>query len=151
MTQIDKKIQTARINVQLTGSGSRLYGLFDDEKVNENKSRHTKQIKLKDLPLHVLYGAMDSFEGLKFNVLKSHYPQLKSKHEFLTSPSYVGNVTLVIESDGEHLTANNLFQAAKKALGEIAKHVGNITQEYEGTKEFEVKSIRKVIRNKRFM
>ena len=36
-----------------------------------------------------------------------------------------------------------------RALGEIAKHVGNITQEYEGTKEFEAKSIRKVIRNKK--
>ncbi len=35
MNQIDKKIQTARIHVQIDGSGSRLYGLFDDEKVNE--------------------------------------------------------------------------------------------------------------------
>lgn len=151
VTQIDKKIQTARIHVQIAGSGSRLYGLFDDEKVNEggSGSRHTKQIKLKDLPLNILYGAVDSFEGLKFNVLKSHYPQLKSKREFLTSPIYVGNVTLVIESDSEHLTANNLFQAAKKALGEIAKHVRGIVQEYEGTKEFDAKPIRKVIMNKK--
>jgi type III restriction enzyme len=104
---------------------------------------------IKDLPLNILYGAVDSFEGLKFNVLKSHYPQLKSKREFLTSPSYVGNVTLVIESDSEHLTANNLFRAAKKALGEIAKHVRGIVQEYEGTKEFDAKPIRKVIMNKK--
>ncbi len=149
VTQIDKKIQTAIFHVQIAGSGSYLYGLFDDEKVNEGGSRYTRQIKLKDLPLNILYVAMDSFEWLKFNVLKSHYPQLKSRREFLTSPSYVGNVTLVIESDGEHLTADNLFQAAKKALGEIAKHVRNITQEYEGTKEFDAKPIRKVIRNKK--
>jgi len=149
VTQIDKKIQTARIHVQIAGAESSLYGLFDDEKMNEGGSRYTKQIKLKDLPLNILYGAMDSFDGLKFNVLKSHYPHLHSKREFLTSASYVGNVTLVIESDSEHLTADNLFQAAKKALGEIAKHVGGIVQEYEGTKEFNAKPIRNIIRNKK--
>jgi len=157
VTQIDKKIQTMRIPVQIAGSGSSLYGLFDDEKMNQGGSRYIKQIKLKDLPplklkdlpLNILYGAMDSFDGLKFNVLKNHYPHLHSKREFLTSASYVGNVTLVIESDSEHLTADNLFQAAKKALGEIAKHVGGIVQEYEGTKEFNAKPIRNIIRNKK--
>ncbi len=151
VTQIEKKMQTAICHVQIAGTGSRLYSLFGDEKVNEDGlgKRYTQQIKLKDLPLNILYGAIDSFDDLKFNVLKSHYPQLKSKREFLTSSKYVGNVTLVIESDNERLTANNLFQAAKKALGEIAKHVGGIVQEYEGTKEFDAKPIRKVIRNKK--
>lgn len=150
-TQIDKKIQTAVIPVQIAGSGSRLYGLFDGEQANEggSGSRYTRQVKLKDLPLNILFGAMDSFAGLKFSVLKSYYPRLKSKREFLTSPDYAGNVTLIIESDREHLTASNLFQTAKKALGEIAKHVGGITQEYEGTKEFEAKPIRNIIRNKK--
>ncbi len=149
VTQIDKKIQTMRVNVQIAGSGSRLYGLFDDKEVKESKSRHTRRIRLRDLPLNILYGAIDSFEGLKFNVLKSHYPRLKSKREFLTSPSYVGDVLLVIESDNKDLKASDLFGAAKKALGQVAKHIGSITQEFEGTKEFEAKPVRKVIRNKK--
>ncbi|AGC68908.1 hypothetical protein Cst_c19310 [Thermoclostridium stercorarium subsp. stercorarium DSM 8532] len=129
-------------------SGSSLYGLFNDENVIEHKARYTKQIKLKDLPLNIHFGAMDCYELLKFNVLKKYYPLLKSKREFLTSPSYVGNVILVIESGSEYLTANDLFLAAKKALGAIAKHIGGITQEYEGTKEFYAQLIRNV-RNRR--
>ncbi len=149
VTQIDKKIQTAMFHVQIAGSGSHLYGLFDEGKTDGGGLRHTKQVKLKDLSLNILYGAMDSLNGLKFNVLKSRYPQLKSKYEFLTSSSYIGNVILTIESDSEDLPANHLFQAAKKALGEIAKHVAGIVQEYEGTKEFDAKPIRNVIRNKK--
>ncbi len=150
IAQVDEKIRTAIYHIRIAGKGSSLYDLFRDEQVNEGEPRkkHTKQIKLKDLPLNILYGAFDSFEGLKFDVLKSRYPKLKSKREFLTSTRYIGNVTLVIESDSAHLTAKNLFQAAKTALGETAKHVKSIVQQYEGTKEFEAKPVRNIIRNK---
>jgi type III restriction enzyme len=149
VTQIEKKIQTGIYHVQVPGLKSRLYSLFDEEGPNNGGSRHTKQIKIKDLPLNILYGATDRFDSLKFNVLKSHYPQLKSKREFLTSPRYVGNVTLVIESDSGHLTAKQLYYAVKEVLGKIAKHVSSITEEYKGTKEFYAKPIRNVIRNKK--
>jgi type III restriction enzyme len=67
----------------------------------------------------------------------------------ITSPNYIGNVTLAIESDSENLIASHLLQAAKKVMGKIANHVGNITTEYEGTKEFSSKPIRNIIRNKK--
>lgn len=119
------------------------------ENKNRLEARFVKQIKLQDLPLNILYGAMESLDGLKFNILKSYYPQLKSKREFLISPKYAGNITLVIESDNEHLTANCLLQGAKKALGEIANHIRRITQEYEGTKEFDAKPVRNIVRDKK--
>ena len=147
--QINKKIQNATFNVQIAGTRSKLYNLFSDDTVKDNGLNYTKQIKLKELPLNILYGALDSFEGLKFNVLKSHFPQLTSKKEFLTSTNYIGNVTLAIESDRENLSAAHLLQAAKKAMGKIVDHVGGIKTEYEGTKEFRSRPIRNIIRDKK--
>ena len=149
ITQIEKKIQTEIYHVQVPGLQSRLYSLFDEEVPNNGGSSYTKHIKMKDLPLNILYGAIDCFDALKFNVLKSHYPQLKSKREFLTSPKYVGNVTIVIESNSEHLAASQLFYAAKEALGRVAKHVSSITQEHEGTREFYAEPVRNIIRNRK--
>ena len=150
VTQINKRMQTAEYHVHVASPRSSLVDLFNDEEHKiEDRTRYTRRIKLKDLPLNILYGATDNFDELRFNVLKSHYPQLKSKREFLTSSSYVGNSTLVINSDSEHLTADHLFSAAKGALSKVAEHVGSITQEYEGSKEFFAKPVKDVIRNKK--
>ncbi len=96
-------------------------------KEGQTGKKYTKQIKPRALPLNILYGAAGSFEGLKFNVLRRYYPQLKSKRGFMISLDYAVNVTLVIESNSENLTAGDFFQATQKALGKIVKHVVGIT------------------------
>ncbi|MDI9490242.1 MAG: restriction endonuclease subunit R, partial [Bacillota bacterium] len=105
--------------------------------------------QLKELPLNILFGAADSFEGLKFNVLKSHYPNLKSLQEFLTSDNYIGKIRLDIESDHEDLSASELFTAAKQVLDEVSRYILSIKQEYEGSREFYDKPVRDVLRDKK--
>lgn len=151
VTQIEKRLQSAEYHVHVASSHSRLYDLFGDTESNGDatRHRHVERIKLKDLPLNVLFGAIDCFDGLRFNVLKNHYPHLKSKREFLISPNYIGDSTLVISSDTENLTASNLLYAAKEALNKVSEHIGRITKEYKGTREFKPELVRNVIRNKK--
>ena len=70
---------------------------------------HASQYIFKEIPLNITEGAMAHFEVLKFNTLKSYFPQLKSKIEFLTSDKYLGNITIQFESPYEKLRAKDLF------------------------------------------
>ena len=147
VTQIETHIRTMEHNIEVATLKSGLVSLFDDEKVEVLTPKHTMRIKLKDIPLNILYGAMERFDALSFETLKSRYPQLKSKREFLTSSDYVGDNTLVVRTDVEDLTAKHLLDATTKAMGTIANHIGSISKEYEGTKEFTAKPVRDVIKN----
>ena len=40
---------------------------------------HASQYIFKEIPLNITEGTMAHFEVLKFNTLKSYFPQLKSK------------------------------------------------------------------------
>lgn len=149
VTQIETHIRTMEHNVEVATRKSGLVSLFDDENVEVLTAKYTTRIKLKEIPLNILYGAMERFDALSFETLKSRYPQLKSKSEFLTSSDYVGDNTLVVRTDVEDLTAKHLFDAVTKAMGTIANHVGSIPKEYKGTKEFTAKPVRDVIKNTR--
>jgi type III restriction enzyme len=153
--QIDDRIRHESFSFRFVKEAAKRYGLFEESAtVQLNTQKHKSglyrtTLRLKELPLNILYGAADSFEGIKFNVLKSHYPHLRSLHEFLTSDAYIGNIRLDIESTHDDLSAVDLFTAAKHVLDEVSRYVLAIKQEYSGSREFYDKPIREVIRNKK--
>lgn len=152
--QIEDRIRHESFNFSFSTGTAQRYGLFEDTATTQLKSleqeskiyRHT--LHLKELPLNILYGAADSFEGMKFNVLKSHYPNLKSVYEFLTSNAYLGKIRLNLESTRSDLGAMELFTAAKHVLKTVSRYILSIKQEYSGSREFYDKPIRDVLRNK---
>lgn len=156
VNQMNLRIRYSDVRLRFGKTSGRRYGLLEDDgEVNAGASGEERvEVKrfvllLKELPLNILYSASECFEGLKFNVLKSHYPNLSSVHEFLTSDNYAGGIRLEIESLEADLGANEYFLTAKKALSEVNSHILAIKQEYEGSREFYDKPIREVIRNKK--
>lgn len=153
--QIDNRIRQAAFSIKFGSRKAKRYGLFVDNSVSQTEISEPKietyrsTRSLAGLPLNILYSAAENFEGLKFNVLKSHYPNLRSTHEFLTSSDYVGGIRLEIESVSQKLSATELFASAKQALSEVERHVLSIKQEHEGSREFYDKPIRNVLRNKK--
>lgn len=149
VSEIDKKIQSGfHIHKVSTGS-STLYGLFDDNASKPTGFTHTTQLKVKDIPLNVTEGALANFEVMKFNVLKSYFPQLKSKREFLTSDQYLGNITIQFESPYEELRAKDIYDGVMKVLQDVSMHIQKIETEYEGTKEFYIDRIHNVLKDKK--
>lgn len=147
---IDKKMQTITVTTRISSGRSSLYGLFDEGKdIRDKGELYTHQLLMKEIPINILYAAIDFFEGLKFNVLKSHFPNLKSTKEFLTSDDYLGNINLVIESRIDEVKPMDILEVTKKALQTVSHYVSNIKEEYEGTKEFYPKKVHSVLRDKK--
>ena len=149
VSEIDKKIQNDfMIHKVVTGS-SYVYGLFDEELNRDTGLNHTSQFKFKQIPLNISEGAMANFDILKFNTLKSYFPNLKSKKEFLQSGQYLGNITLQIESPYKKLRAKDLYDGSMKILQKVSVHIQKIETEYEGTKEFYSDRIHNVLKDKK--
>lgn len=149
ISEIDKKIQNGFYIHKVSTGASTLYSLFDDNTKKPTGSTHSKQLKMKDIALNITEGALANFEVMKFNVLKSYFPQLKSKREFLTSDNYLGKITIQFESPYEDLRAKDIYDGVMKVLQEVSVHIQKIETEYEGTKEFYVDRIHNVLKDKK--
>lgn len=149
VTGIDKKIRNGYYQHKVSTGSSFIYGLFDEGKVKTNRKINTFQYEFKNIPLNIAEGAMSNFEVLKFNTLKSYFPNLKSKKEFLQSENYLGNISLQIESPYEKLQAKDLYDGSMKILKEISLYLQKIETEYEGTKVFYAKRVHEVLKDKK--
>ncbi len=149
VTGIDKKIRNGYYQHKVSTGASFIYGLFDDGKIKTNGMTNAFQYELKNIPLNIAEGAMSNFEILKFNTLKSYFPNLKSKKEFLQSENYLGNISLQIESTYKKLKAKDLYDGTMKILKEISLYLQKIETEYEGTKEFYAKRVYEVLKDKK--
>ena len=149
VNELDKKIQSSFYQHKVSSGSSIVYGLFDEGNANINRMTNTFQYKFKEIPLNIAEGAMANFEVLKFNTLKSYFPNLKSKKEFLQDDNYLGNISLQIESPYKKLKAKDLFDGSMKILKEISSYIQKIETEYEGTKEFYAKRIYEVLKDKK--
>lgn len=149
VSEIDKKIQNDFIIHKVATGSSYVYGLFDEELNRDTGLNHTSQFKFKQIPLNISEGAMANFDVLKFNTLKSYFPNLKSKKEFLQSGQYLGNITLQIESPYKKLRAKDLYDGSMNILQKVSVHIQKIETEYEGTKEFYSDRIHNVLKDKK--
>ena len=149
VSEIDKKIQSGFYIHKVSTGASTLYGLFDDNTKKPTGFIHSTQLKMKEIPLNITEGALANFEVMKFNVLKSYFPQLRSKREFLKSDDYLGNIIIQFESPYENLRAKDIYDGVMKVLQEVSVHIQKIETEYEGTKEFYIDRIHNVLRDKK--
>jgi type III restriction enzyme len=149
ISQIDKRIQSGFYIYKVSSGASTLYGLFDENTNKVIEHTHKTKLKLKKIPLNILEGALSNFEVMKFNVLKSYFPQLKSKREFLTSDNYLGNVTIQFESSYEDLRAKDMYAGVMKVLQDVSVYIQKIETEYEGTREFYIDRLHNVLKDKK--
>ena len=108
-----------------------------------------KSIKFKDIDYNILLGAIECFEELRFDILKEKYPSLKSMREFLTSDEFLGNSNVEITYSQDEVNGKILFSAVKHALVKVASHVMAIKPEYVGSKEFEPKQLKVILKDKK--
>ena len=149
VTEIDKKLQNSFYLYKVPTGSSTLFGLFDDDSRSSGEPLETFHYKFKDIPLNISEGAMANFNVLKFNILKSYFPNLKTKREFLQGDNYLGNITLQIESPYKKLRAVDLYEGSMKVLRDVSLRIQKIETQYEGTKEFYASKLRNVLKDKK--
>ncbi|UBX97191.1 DEAD/DEAH box helicase family protein [Mycoplasmopsis synoviae] len=133
----------------LSGKGKILNLIGDDTKSTNSGNTKLKNIKFKDIDYNILSGAIECFEELRFDILKDKYPHLKSMREFLTSNEFLGNSNVEITYSQDEVNGKILFAAVKHALVKVASHVMAIKPKYVGSKEFEPKQLKVILKDKK--
>ncbi|WP_088041863.1 DEAD/DEAH box helicase family protein [Bacillus sp. EAC] len=148
VTQIDNKVKALNIAVDTSQGASTVYDLFSKNKdgVEVKKTKH-EPIRLKDIEYSIAFASLCNFEELKFNKLKSKFPNLKSSREFITSDDYLGKSTIILTSNG-NMRGSDLSVACNKLYKEVATHISSIEVRYKGTFEFVAKKLHNVVKNK---
>ncbi|RFZ76450.1 type III restriction endonuclease subunit R [Lacrimispora amygdalina] len=133
----------------LSGKGNIVNLIGDDTANSSTIKTNLKSIKFKDIDYNILLGAIECFEELRFDILKEKYPSLKSMREFLTSDEFLGNSNVEITYFQDEVNGKILFSAVKHALVKVASHVMAIKPEYVGSKEFEPKQLKVILKDKK--
>lgn len=133
----------------LSGKGS-IVSLIGDDNANANDIKtRLKSIKFKDIDYNILLGAAECFEELRFDILKDKYPSLRSMKDFLTSDDFLGNSKVEITYSHDEVSGRDLFLALKHAFISVASHITSLKPEYIGSKEFEPKKLKDVLKDKK--
>ena len=98
---------------------------------------------------NIVHKAVCKYNVLKFNILRSYFPNLKSTREFIEDPNYMGGIRIEIVSAQEKPSPAILFAACANVVGKVADSVSDIEEIYEGTREFRPEHISSVFKNKR--
>ena len=124
----------------------------DNSSQDSNPNTYTYKTTIGDIAdinYAIVYKALCKYSVFKFNVLKSYFPNLKSTKEFVYDKNYLGYIRLHITSKYETPTADILYSACVKALGNIAESISGIEETYEGSSEFTAQYIHDIFKNKR--
>lgn len=148
ITSIEPSLRSKVYRYTQRSSKGIVVDLFGDAKVNQVKSE-TISFKFSDIDYHILNAASECYNELRFDVVKSKYPSVSSMREFLTSDKYLGNSTIEITYSSNAIAGRDLFKACVRALDGISTHIISLKQEFEGSKVFEPKFLRDVIKNKK--
>ena len=98
---------------------------------------------------NIVNKAVCKYNVLKFNILRSYFPNLKSTREFIEDSNYMGGIRIEIASTQLKPSPAILFAACVNVVGKVADSVSEIEEIYEGTKEFRPERISNVFKNKR--
>ena len=131
--------ESGRIQALVGAEGSQSY---TNQVITQQLMRPFKRV-----PYNILSGAAERYAELRFSVLKTKYPNLKSLRQFLTSEDYLGNSMLDV-SFSVQSESRALYEACVYAMDVVARHVTEIKQEFEGTTTFEAKRLKNVLRDK---
>ena len=145
---IDGKLRSLVVNISTASGGTMVYDLFDDTKSGKDVAKYKTSIKMKDIAYSISFGAISNFDGLKFNVLKSHFPNLSGTREFLTSNNYLGNAIINLTTSNVHINGADLYTACTEVFRQVSDYISNIEREYAGTNSFYSKYLHDVVKNK---
>lgn len=124
----------------------------DNSSQDSNPNTYTYKTTIGDIAdinYAIVYKALCKYSVFKFNVLKSYFPNLNSTKEFVYDKNYLGYIRLHITSKYETPTADFLYSACVKTLGNIAESISGIEETYEGSSEFTARYIHDIFKNKR--
>ena len=149
LPSVKDRLYTVRISTGQSGEDIIMEESPSTRNTIKTYTNHTTIAKIAEINYAIVHKAICQFPILKFNVLKSYYPNLKSMREFITGSNYLGNIKVDDISKYEDPEPTVLYKACIDVLKKVSDSVSKIEEVFEGTKEFRAEYIHDVFKNKR--
>ncbi|MCH5183302.1 MAG: DEAD/DEAH box helicase family protein [Oscillospiraceae bacterium] len=149
LPSVREHIYTVRFTTGSSGEDT-LFGA--SELAEKDVATHTYRTTIADIAAMnyaIVHKALCKYDILKFNKLRSYFPNLKSTREFIQGKNYLGDIKLEIVSTYQMPTPEILFAACVNVLDKVSGSVSAIETTYEGTRVFKAEYIRNIFKNKR--
>jgi len=152
VTSILPSVRTKLYTIRLATGTSGEDIIFDDDNFSDSKIENYSYVKtvseIADVNYAIVNKAIAKFPVLRFNSLKSRFPNLHSTREFILDSNYLGDIKIEIRSKYVEPPISVINTAVVKVLEKIADSISLIEEEYEGTKEFKAVHISDTFRDK---
>ena len=110
-----------------------------------------KDIKVKDIPHHILQNAICKNTFFIFQSLKQYFPAIKSVREFMNADEYLGGLEITFQGDSAeiyHLSNKVQLDALTRILYQIETEIRKNITEYRGTETFKPNNVSAIFHNK---
>ncbi len=124
-----------KISIESGSSFSQISGFGNDKEITKDNEQIINK-KLKSLSTHLIRKTLDKIPFFNYANLNRFFPKLQSIDEFISSPNYLGNINLEIETSLEEIDLNKTFHKLIPVFENIKNAIKAHSSEFEGSKEF---------------
>lgn len=147
----DLSVKKQNVRFELSSGIGKQSSGFEYELEQEMDKLSPKDIRLIDIPYHIIQFALSANPFYNFNNLQKYFPNLNSSREFITNSNYLGNLSITFS--GTTKRRNNLsnydyLQGINLLLANIELELKSNLSEYEGTETFYPQKISNTFKDK---
>ena len=139
VTSIPAPIRDKKYTFTTTGTHVSSTILFEEQTKNTFEERNHYSISISaiaSININIINRAIRHYPFYSFNNLKKLYPSVKSTREFITSPSYLGDIKIDLIIDSEEPSASQLYDGCLYVLGQVADLLSNADRAFIGSNDF---------------
>ena len=110
-----------------------------------------RDVRVKDMPVHIIRNALARNAFFSFQSLKTYFPHIRSIRQFIAEDSYLGRLVVTFQGDADalySLAKRDLLAAMTGLLERIEFELRKNTKEYRGTDSFKPSRISSIFTDK---
>lgn len=125
--------------------------VFEGTGSNGINATKSQVYQLTDFGPHVIRKALSKLAFYRFDNLKDYFPHLDSVNQFMTDPTYLGQVQVEVIGAAEQVTQlsqADKLEASLQVLIHLSKEIQSATYDFVGNKTFEPVPVKTCVENK---
>jgi len=137
----DLGVSKTNISFKLYSGVGKVSMAFGDNDDQSETVSDSKDVKVVDIPLHIVKNALSKNIFFHFSNLIKYFKKLKSIKDFVENKKYLGGLGITFIGTAERIkTINNIdyFLALNVLLTTIEKEISGNLHEYYGTEDFKI-------------
>ena len=134
----------------ISGGQGSTESLLDEEKKHKAKKGKLKDIKLSDIPVHIIKNALAKKDFFNFKNIRKFFPDIDSINDFIHKKEYLAGLEITLKSQNAVFEDSLAvyFEGTLELLGQMENEIKSVTTIYEGTGNFKAHDIKVVFDEK---